>query len=137
DVRSSRLRKTATISKTSECARDLRRSGVRLAYSRSTIRIQWRHTPTITVGRDVMKRAHRCSTALRKIALGVAAGLLALPGGSLADEPVKEAAKTIDERVSDLEKVIAAFNDISLGGMLYGSYRYNFNRPADRQNSLR
>jgi hypothetical protein len=83
-----------------------------------------------------MKRAHRCSNALRAIALGITAGWFAGVGAALADEE-KPPPKTIEDRLTDVEKAIAAFNDISLGGMLYGSYLYNFNRPDDRQNSLR
>jgi len=69
----------------------------------------------------------------------VAAGILAMPLGVFgADAPADKApAKTIDERVSDLEKSLGALADFSLGGMAYGSYLYNFNRPDSRVNSLR
>ncbi len=83
-----------------------------------------------------MKRAHRCSDALRAIALGIAAGWLTTAGAAVADEE-KPPPKTIEDRLTAVETAIEAFSDISLAGMLYGSYLYNFNRPEDRQNSLR
>jgi hypothetical protein len=69
--------------------------------------------------------------------VAMAVGLLALAGVSVADEAPKESAKTLDERVADIEKSIGALVGLELGGMLYGSYLYNFNRPEDRENSLR
>jgi Putative beta-barrel porin-2, OmpL-like. bbp2 len=74
---------------------------------------------------------------MRSIAAGVAAGALLLPAALLADDAAKEPAQTLDERVAALEKSVGAFADLELGGMLYGSYLYNFNEPNDRENSLR
>lgn len=68
---------------------------------------------------------------------GIAAGLLALPGVSRADEPAKEPANPVDARIADAEKAVADLTGISLSGMLYFSYLYNFNRPESLQNSLR
>lgn len=76
---------------------------------------------------------------LRWIAMGaVAAGILLSPitVRAAADAP-KEPAKTLDARVSDLEKSLGALADFQLGGMAYGSYLYNFNRPDSRVNSVR
>jgi hypothetical protein len=71
------------------------------------------------------------------LAAGVVAGSLALPAASLADEPAKEPANVVDERVNDVKNAIANLTGISLSGMLYFSWLYNFNRPQDGQNSLR
>jgi Putative beta-barrel porin-2, OmpL-like. bbp2 len=71
------------------------------------------------------------------IAASVGAIALLLPAALLADDAAKEPAQTLDERVAALEKSLGAFADLELGGMLYGSYLYNFNNPDDRENSLR
>jgi Putative beta-barrel porin-2, OmpL-like. bbp2 len=67
---------------------------------------------------------------------GIAAGWLATAGGALAEEE-KSKANPIDQSIADLEKSIANLTGISLNGMLYFSWLYNFNRPQDGQNSLR
>ncbi len=87
---------------------------------------------------------------LRKAILALAiTGLAALPAA--ADEAPtttaqaategadasKEAPKTIDERVTDLEKSLGALADFQLSGMFYTSYLWNFNDPDNRINSLR
>src|SRR5438105_10137490 len=62
---------------------------------------------------------------------------LAMSGGvALAAEDAAQS-KSIDERVTDLEKSLAGLADFTLGGMAYGSYLYNFNRPDNRVNSIR
>ena len=74
---------------------------------------------------------------LRMIVVGFAAGILTLPLGARADEAASKdpaPSKSLEDRVSDLEKAIG---DFQLGGMAYGSYLYNFNRPDSRVNSLR
>ncbi len=83
-----------------------------------------------------MKQVHRYKKPFRRIALGVAAGWLAIGGGALADEE-KAPSKTIDERVTDLEKSLGALADFQLSGMFYTSYLWNFNEPDNRQNTLR
>ena len=66
----------------------------------------------------------------------VAAGwLLTAPVALGAEE--KEASKSIDERVSDLETSLGALKDFGLSGMAYGSWLYNFNDPDSRTNSIR
>ncbi len=65
----------------------------------------------------------------------LAVSCLAMPLGALAEE--KEKAKSLDERVTDLEKSLGALADFGLSGMAYGSYLYNFNDPDSRTNSLR
>ena len=81
----------------------------------------------------------------------IVVSLLALGGMSVADEAPattaqettatadasKEAPKTIDERVTDLEKSIGALADFQLSGMFYTSFLWNFNEPDNRINSLR
>lgn len=67
-------------------------------------------------------------------AAAAAAACLALPIGTQAEEAP---AKSIDERVTDLEKSIGALADFGLSGMVYGSYLFNFNEPDNRTNSLR
>ncbi len=79
---------------------------------------------------------------LRKAIIACAiAGLAALPGTATAEdapkEPTKEPAKTLDERVTDIEKQIEGIADFQLSGMIYTSYLWNFNDPDNRQNSLR
>jgi len=49
----------------------------------------------------------------------------------------KEAPKTLDERVGDLEKSLGALANFELSGMFYTSYLWNFNDPDNRINSLR
>lgn len=71
------------------------------------------------------------------LAAAAAAACLALPLGAQADDAPAESAKTIAERVSDLEKSIGALADFQLSGMAYGSYLFNFNEPDNRLNSLR
>ena len=83
-----------------------------------------------------MKQVHKCKKPFRRIAIGVAAGWLAIGGGALADEE-KAPSKTIDERVTDLEKSLGALADFQLSGMFYTSYLWNFNEPDNRQNTLR
>ena len=68
---------------------------------------------------------------------GVATALLTFAGVSWADEPAKAPANPVDQSIADAEKAIADLTGISLSGMLYFSYLYNFNRPPDLQNSLR
>ena len=71
---------------------------------------------------------------LRKMGVLCAVTTLTLAGGaSAADDPPKN----LDERVSEIEKKIEGLADFQLGGMLYGSYLYNFNRPDNRVSSLR
>jgi len=87
---------------------------------------------------------------LRKAILAFAiTGLAALPAA--ADEAPattaqaatagadasKEAPKTLDERVGDLEKSLGALANFELSGMFYTSYLWNFNDPDNRINSLR
>jgi hypothetical protein len=84
-----------------------------------------------------MKKVHGFSKSVRAIALGAAAGWLTIVGASWADEPTKEPAKTLDERVSDLEKSLGGLAGFELSGMFYSSYLYNFNDPDNRINSLR
>jgi len=73
---------------------------------------------------------------LRGIIVGLlAVSCLATVPGALAEE--KEKAKSLDERVTDLEKSVGALGDFGLSGMAYGSYLYNFNDPDSRTNSLR
>jgi hypothetical protein len=87
---------------------------------------------------------------LRKAILAFAiSGLAASPALAVADEAPaataqapaaeapKEAPKSIDERVSDLEKSLGALADFQLSGMFYTSYLWNFNDPDNRINSLR
>jgi hypothetical protein len=71
------------------------------------------------------------------IAAGVAASAIALPGVVRADDAAPAPAKTIDDRVADLEKTLGGLTGFTLGGMLYGGYLYNFNRPDNRTNSIR
>jgi hypothetical protein len=63
-----------------------------------------------------------------------AAALMATTSVARADDAP---AKTLDERVGDLEKSIGALADFQLSGMAYGGYLYNFNEPDSRTNSLR
>jgi len=60
-------------------------------------------------------------------------------GVAVAADAPKDAApsKSIDERVTDLEKSLGGLADFTLGGMAYGSYLYNFNKPDSRVNSIR
>ena len=77
---------------------------------------------------------------LRKAVIACVLSGLAMAGGVAlaADAPAAAApSKSIDERVSDLEKSLGGLADFTLGGMAYGSYLYNFNRPDNRVNSLR
>jgi len=87
---------------------------------------------------------------LRKAILALAiSGLAASPALAVADEApattaqaapadaAKEAPKSLDERVSDLEKSLGALADFQLSGMFYTSYLWNFNDPDNRINSLR
>jgi len=87
---------------------------------------------------------------LRKAILAFAiSGVAALPALSAADEAPtttaqastaeapKEAPKSLDERVTDLEKSLGALADFQLSGMFYTSYLWNFNDPDNRINSLR
>jgi hypothetical protein len=66
----------------------------------------------------------------------VAASLLSAAPAALAQDE-KAPSKSIDERVSDLEKDLSALLGFGLSGMVYGSYLYNFNDPDSRKNSLR
>jgi hypothetical protein len=76
-------------------------------------------------------------TTLRRIIVGlVAAGFLSATQTARAEE-AKEPSKSIDERVSDLEKDLGLLTGFGLSGMAYGSYLYNFNDPDSRKNSLR
>jgi len=73
---------------------------------------------------------------IRGVIVGLlAVSCLAMAPSALAEE--KEKAKSIDERVTDLEKSLGALADFGLSGMAYGSYLYNFNDPDSRTNSLR
>ncbi len=82
---------------------------------------------------------------LRKAIIACAiTGLAAMPSLAMADEAPaataetsKEAPKSLDERVSDLEKSVGALADFQLSGMFYTSYLWNFNDPDNRQNTLR
>jgi hypothetical protein len=74
---------------------------------------------------------------LRNAVIGcVLTGLAMTGGAALAAEDAAKS-KSIDERVSDLEKSLGALADFQLSGMAYGSWLYNFNRPDNRVNSLR
>jgi hypothetical protein len=76
-------------------------------------------------------------TKLRRIIVGLAAvGFLSATQTALAEE-AKEPSKSIDERVSDLEKNLGLLTGFGLSGMAYGSYLWNFNDPDSRKNSLR
>ncbi|MBI2963773.1 MAG: porin [Deltaproteobacteria bacterium] len=59
------------------------------------------------------------------------------PAGAQAADAAAEPTKTIDERISDLEKSLGALADFGLSGMVYASYLFNFNEPDNRTNSLR
>ena len=77
---------------------------------------------------------------LRKAVIACVLSGLAMAGSVAlaADAPAAAApSKSIDERVSDLEKSLGGLADFQLSGMAYGSYLYNFNRPDNRVNSLR
>jgi hypothetical protein len=84
-----------------------------------------------------MKNVHEFGKSARAIALVAATGWLTTVGASWADEPAKEPAKTLDERVSDLEKSLGGLAGFEVSGMFYSSYLYNFNDPDNRINSLR
>src|SRR5262249_20356129 len=106
--------------------------GIRLAPDRQTL---WPPVAQMETWRRRMK-------SLGRMATGAAAGLLALAAVSWADEPAKEEpakepANPVDARIADVEKAIADVTGISLSGMFYFSWEYNFNRPQDGQNSLR
>ncbi len=81
-------------------------------------------------------------TLLRPLIVGFAvtallSGAIAVQAVSAAEDAPKEPSKTIDERVSDLEKSLGALADFQLSGMFYTSYLWNFNEPDNRQNTLR
>lgn len=55
-----------------------------------------------------------------------------------APSPVAAAApEGIEGRLQKLEEGIGLLNGIKIGGMVYGSYNYNFNNPDSKDNSLR
>jgi hypothetical protein len=43
----------------------------------------------------------------------------------------------IDDRLKKLEDGLGLLKGIKIGGMVYGSYNYNFNNPDSKDNSLR
>lgn len=54
-----------------------------------------------------------------------------------APAPVAAAPEGLENRVKKLEDGIGLLNGIKFGGMVYGSYNYNFNNPDSKDNSLR
>lgn len=54
-----------------------------------------------------------------------------------APAPVAAAPEGLEDRLQKLEDGIGLLNGIKLGGMVYGSYNYNFNNPDTKDNSLR
>jgi hypothetical protein len=54
-----------------------------------------------------------------------------------AATPVAAASEGVEDRLKKLEDGIGLLNNIKLGGMVYGSYNYNFNNPDSKDNSLR
>ena len=54
-----------------------------------------------------------------------------------APTPVATAPEGLENRVKKLEDGIGLLNGIKFGGMVYGSYNYNFNNPDSKDNSLR
>jgi hypothetical protein len=66
----------------------------------------------------------------------VAVGMLSAAPTALAEDD-NASSKSIDERVSEIEKNLGALLGFGLSGMAYGSYLYNFNDPDSRKNSLR
>ncbi|MGE0681640.1 MAG: porin [Candidatus Binatia bacterium] len=54
-----------------------------------------------------------------------------------AATPVAAAPEGLENRLQKLEDGIGLLNGIKLGGMVYGSYNYNFNNPDSKDNSLR
>ncbi len=67
----------------------------------------------------------------------------ALLGGAIAVRAEKAEGesipppKSLDERVTDIEKSLGALSGFELSGMFYTSYLWNFNEPDNRQNTLR
>ena len=54
-----------------------------------------------------------------------------------APTPVATAPEGLEGRLKKLEDGIGLLNGIQFGGMVYGSYDYNFNNPDSKNNSLR
>jgi hypothetical protein len=54
-----------------------------------------------------------------------------------AATPVAAAPEGVEDRLKKLEDGIGLLKGIKLGGMVYGSYNYNFNNPDSKDNSLR
>jgi hypothetical protein len=60
-----------------------------------------------------------------------------LKGAPAAATPVAAAPEGLENRLQKLEDGIGLLKGIKLGGMVYGSYNYNFNNPDSKDNSLR
>lgn len=54
-----------------------------------------------------------------------------------AAAPVAAAPEGLENRLQKLEDGLGLLKGIKLGGMVYGSYNYNFNNPDSKDNSLR